>query len=94
MPGCGQNFFFQKHLILPQTGIDRLKNAQKHNDSAKVVIEEQKLSAADAIIAAYKEINKEENPLLAKSSHFAPQNKEENPLLAKSSHFAPQNKED
>ena len=71
-----------------------LENAQKHNDSAKVVIEEQKLSAADAIIAAYKEINKEENPLLAKNSHFAPQNKEENPLLAKSSHFAPQNKED
>ena len=38
--------------------------------------------------------NKEENPLLALGSHFAPQNKEENPLLALSSHFAPQNKED
>ncbi len=38
--------------------------------------------------------NKEENPLPAEGSHFAPQNKEENPLLAEGSHFAPQNKED
>ena len=37
---------------------------------------------------------KEENPLLAKGSHFPSENKEENPLLARGSHFPSENKED
>ena len=55
-PAKKAELFLSKTSDLTANWKRSLENAQKHNDSAKVVIEEQKLSAADAIIAAYKEI--------------------------------------
>lgn len=75
-PSKKSELFLAKTSDLTANWRKSLESAQKHNDSAKIVVEEQKLSAADAIIDTYKKIMGV-NPLLAECSHFALQNKED-----------------